>query len=200
LNGTPHTPFLIADNARSRRAHRRRRAGGDGSEIDATFDSLTPVNTLRAVEGTVPGTWCAGLRTDSMIGKKRFAVAACVLVATTFVADRARAEHATGGVPFVSGGVGEDARDELLRVAGAYDVHVLFASPAGAYIAGVHVVLRDRAGSTYLATVADGPWLFVNLPAGTYEMTASFDGRQLTKAFSVPDRGTRQLVFRWAAE
>lgn len=165
----------------------------------ATFDYLTRVNTLRAIKGRVPERVC-GLRTDSMIGNKRFAVAACVLVATTFVTDRARAEQPTGAVPFVAGGVGEDARDELLRVAGAYDVHVLFASPAGAYIAGVHVVIRDRTGSTYLATVADGPWLFVNLPAGSYEMTASFDGRQLTKAFSVPDRGTRQLVFRWAAE
>jgi len=102
------------------------------------------------------------------------------------------------GVSYVSGGVGEESRTSLQSQAAQFNVQVVFALKSGEYLADVDVAVRDASGRTLFSTVTDGPWLYARLAPGSYEISATVDGRQLTQKFTVPSQGLRQLVFRWA--
>jgi len=103
-------------------------------------------------------------------------------------------------VPYVSGGIGEESRAELQAEADRYDLHVIFALRSGEYVSGAEVVLRDASGTSVLTTSADGPWLYANIAPGNYEMTATLGAQTLAKTFSVPIRGSREVVFRFTKE
>ena len=49
----------------------------------------------------------------------------------------------------------------------------LLRDPRREYLAGVKVTARDANGCIVLADFADGPFLFANLPPGTYRVTAA---------------------------
>ena len=51
-----------------------------------------------------------------------------------------------------------------------------FAARSGLYLSNVRVVITDANDHVIAELLADGPWLQVALAAGTYNITASFDG------------------------
>ena len=84
-------------------------------------------------------------------------------------------QNATG-VAYISGGVGASGRAEIEAVQDQYSLKLVFAYSNGEFLAAVHVVITDAAGTTLVATDADGPWLLVALPAGTYKVAATVAG------------------------
>jgi len=100
-------------------------------------------------------------------------------------------------IAYVSGGVGESARSEMRRIGGDYNLHLIFSEPTGAYLAFVDVVIEDERGRRMFDTTSQGPWLFADLPPGTYRITArSRDGVFITRTIDV---GTRpiEVNFTW---
>ncbi|WP_051305010.1 hypothetical protein [Chitinilyticum litopenaei] len=101
--------------------------------------------------------------------------------------------------PYVSGGVGEDSLATLQQAYGNYNTHLTFAERgSGAYLAGVAVTIRDTQQQTVLATTSEGPLLYARLPAGKYTVSASSQGEVLTTTLTIPPRGHREHVFRFA--
>jgi hypothetical protein len=80
------------------------------------------------------------------------------------------------GVAYVSGGVDRAERAELLQDKGRYSFWLTTAARrSGAYLADVHVrVLDRRTRQPVMEGTMDGPWLFMDLPAGHYEIQASY--------------------------
>lgn len=78
------------------------------------------------------------------------------------------------------------------------------AKPSGAYLADAKVRIVDVADkSVALERTMEGPWLMAALPAGKYEVSATFkaDGaskdQTLTNRVTVAKKGQRQVVLRF---
>lgn len=79
-------------------------------------------------------------------------------------------------LPWMSGGVGDEARDEMRKAAAAYSVHVVFSDPQGAYLAGIPFAVTRVNGRELYSGISTGPLLYLKLPPGSYQIAAKFDG------------------------
>lgn len=100
-------------------------------------------------------------------------------------------------VPFVSGGVGLENREEMRALASGYNLHMIFSTAEGAYVADVAVEIKDADGGTVLRAVSDGPWLYAKLPPGTYTVAVEQGGSTITKRIAVNAGKPSTLHFRW---
>jgi hypothetical protein len=101
-------------------------------------------------------------------------------------------------VPAVAGGIGLNARAMLSSEARPdHNVKLVFALNSGNYVADVDVEVTDGEGTTVIDGMSDGPWLYAKLPPGRYTAHATYNGRTVTKQFSVGSSGMREAHFRW---
>ena len=109
-------------------------------------------------------------------------------------------KRAAGGFEYATGGVGET---EQVLMESRYDDYSfklvnVRSGPEAAYVAKVDVTVTDGDGDTILETTTRGPWLIADLPAGEYEVTASFDGATHTRDVTIPSDDTRERrVLDW---
>jgi len=109
------------------------------------------------------------------------------------------------GVAFLSGGITVEDRTSMYAERGRYTIWVAtVARPSGAYLVDARlriVDLKDR--RTVLERTMEGPWLFAALPAGLYDISATYraDGadtdQTLTERVRVAGAGQRQVVLRF---
>jgi hypothetical protein len=100
------------------------------------------------------------------------------------------------GQPFVSGGVGATEQDTLNQERTGYDLTILTAArDSGNYLADVHIRITDSQSKQVLDTTMDGPWLFVELPAGRYQVEATRNNRVQTHSVTFLASGHSQTVF-----
>lgn len=94
------------------------------------------------------------------------------------------------GISILSGGIGQEEQEEMRRAAKGYNVHVLFATQQGAYLADVSFTVTDNKGRQLAASVSEGPRLYLNLPAGAYQISATRHGASQSRQVKVPSNGT----------
>lgn len=102
------------------------------------------------------------------------------------------------GVTFVSGGFGQDERDQLQAMQGQFNLKLVFAIDAGNYLGGVDVRIRDQQGSTLVETRSDGPILMANLPAGTYTVAVDNKGNEKERSVNVGSQDMTEVTFTWS--
>jgi hypothetical protein len=112
-----------------------------------------------------------------------------------------RSDSARGNasVPVVSGGVSQNARDNMRSQTPPHNVKMVFALNTGNYLSDVQVRVTDSAGKVVIDDVSNGPWLFAQLPPGNYTATATYNGKPVTQRFSAGKSGVRTAQFRWPA-
>ena len=126
-----------------------------------------------------------------------FAVACSVAFAEEIYVPQIK-EKAYEGIPYISGGVGQEERDALAVKSKDYNLKILFAAKSGEYRADIKVEIADSRGKKVLVAAADGPWFFTNLPAGKYTVTATMkDSAKSSKVNIV--KGKKQITagFYW---
>lgn len=101
------------------------------------------------------------------------------------------------GVRYMTGGVGEEERSQLLASAQDFNLKLVFAEKSGDYLADLNVAIADSTGRKILEARADGPLMLAKLPPGNYRITAMTNGREQTRNVSVARRGQRSLTFYW---
>lgn len=79
------------------------------------------------------------------------------------------------GFRFMSGGVGLEERRIMESWGADYNLRLAFAEASGDYLSGVKVVVEDQDGKELISTTTNGPWLYVKLPAGKYDVKATFE-------------------------
>ena len=77
---------------------------------------------------------------------------------------------------WMSGGIGDEARDEMRKAAAAYSVHLVFSDREGSYLAGISFTVNRLKGWELYSGVSVGPLLYLKLPPGSYQISAKFDG------------------------
>ena len=86
-------------------------------------------------------------------------------------------EKSPEGTPYMSGGVGQEEREQMIKMAQGYDLKLEFADSRGNYLSDVKVTVDDQQGNEILRTTTAGPWLYADLPQGKYDVKASFGDR-----------------------
>lgn len=79
-------------------------------------------------------------------------------------------------VAWMSGGIGDEARDEMRRVAADYNVHLVFSNRDGAYLADIPFTVSRADGVEIHSGVSEGPLLYLQLPPGNYRVSAQING------------------------
>lgn len=109
------------------------------------------------------------------------------------------------GAAFVSGGNTVEDRLSMRSESERYSLWVAtVAKPSGAYLADAMLrIVQVGDKSTKLERKMEGPWLLVDLPAGTYDVTATFRAagadkdQTITNRVEVSKAGQRQVVLRF---
>jgi hypothetical protein len=134
------------------------------------------------------------------------ALAAATLLATALLAPSvtsARSEEvvtAPSGVTFVSGGVGEEAVDRLRAMERDFNLKMVFALNNGEYAADVKVQVVDSSNRVVLDILSEGPWLLAKLPAGSYQVNATYGRGTERRTVAVAPASLKTLDFRWPTE
>jgi hypothetical protein len=103
------------------------------------------------------------------------------------------------GVEYMSGGVGDESQDALTAVDDRFNLQIEMATLGGKYLGGGSVHIEDTEGRTVLDAVSDGPIFYAKLPAGTYRIRVTADGKPLNETVTVAENGRQQLTLTWPA-
>ena len=87
---------------------------------------------------------------------------------------------------YLCSGIGEDDRQEANAL--PHNLRMVYSTPGGSYLGGIETKV-SRGNETVLTAVCEGPWMQTTLPAGTYSVTATHEGKTKTTTVSVPARG-----------
>lgn len=108
--------------------------------------------------------------------------------------------RSAAGVPYVSGGVGEESIDRLNAIVGKFNLKLVFALKSGAYLNDVRVTITDASGKALVDATSKGPWFLTKLPAGNYHIVASFEGKAITRQITVGTAKLETIDLQWATE
>jgi hypothetical protein len=81
------------------------------------------------------------------------------------------------GIAYYSTGIGKDSRE--VRIEG-FTLRLSFAE-GKTYLANVDVTIQDAQGKSVFQARSSGPWLYVDLTPGTYQVKAQVEGRSVTR-------------------
>lgn len=113
-------------------------------------------------------------------------------MAAAAVAVLAAGSPAEAQVSAVCSGIGEEGRAEAETV--PHSLKLVYAQPDGDFLGNVETRISGDGGE--LVNVrCPGPWVLVDLPPGSYEVTATFKGETKSRRVTVGGSGTRQQVF-----
>ncbi len=88
----------------------------------------------------------------------------------------ARIHTAAGGVEYINGGAGEEARAGIAAERAAFPLRMVFSIASGAYVVADHVDVSDARGKV-LGVDNAGPLLLVKVQPGEYTVDASYGGK-----------------------
>lgn len=115
---------------------------------------------------------------EPLIRKRLTLLLACLCLASLVAAASARAQvkgqDGMLGVDYMTGGISEEERSAMDAAAAGYDLKLVFINSDRAYLSNVRVSIeRQDDHEVMLQVVTTGPWLYVSLPGGSYEVTAA---------------------------
>jgi hypothetical protein len=129
--------------------------------------------------------------------RNRVAAVLCGLVLVGGSVGGAVPKARAADVPYISGGVGAESREELLAKESEYNLKIVVAATSGDYLADVKIVIAAARNEQVLDATMEGPILLAKLSPGTYTVKAISDAQAQTKTVTIPAQGQRQLDFRW---
>jgi hypothetical protein len=105
---------------------------------------------------------------------------------------------AAGEAQVLMGGVGLEERARLAEQGRGHNLKLVFTLSPGNFVGDVAFEIL-RAKTTVVQETSPGPWVFVKVPAGSYTVRATFEGRAQTRQVNVPGTGQTQVSFQWPA-
>lgn len=102
----------------------------------------------------------------------------------------------SGEVQYITGGVGDEERKAMESIRKNYNLRVMSSEIGGAYVADSKYVIKDSKGAVIVDAMA-GPMFYANLPAGSYVLDATNEGRSKTQKFAVGASKPASFHFTW---
>ena len=107
-----------------------------------------------------------------------------------------------GATTYVTGGSGEAERKALFKIANKFPIQLIFeVEGQEADITGVKVILTDQSGNALIEAVSDGPYFYMNPPAGgRFIIDAEYKGEKQTMTKDLVGRRYLVLEFKFHAK
>jgi len=103
-----------------------------------------------------------------------------------------------GSIQYFSAGLGKEERSLSYP---PFPLKLIFVKGVRAFLAGVSVHIAKEDGTPLLRVPGEeveGPWLFINIPAGTYVLSGTdSDGTTIKKTITVQPTKSTVVHFRW---
>lgn len=116
-------------------------------------------------------------------------IALLILISSaSFAADNHLVEKQTApsGVTYIAGGVSEEQSQQFAQLKPQFNTQFTFAEQgSGAYLADIKVSIVNTENKTVLDTLVPGPFLYVNLPNGTYIANVSDENQTQRFKFKI---------------
>lgn len=177
--------------------------GAERLELDtvdrlSVVDTVTPpadsVQTDSAAEVTAPAGTAAV--DDELVTEARAADVRTGLPQPAGTDAERPQPQTVNGVRVLSGGVGDEAQDEMQRLQDEFNLHITFADDTGAYLAEVPLVIENDAGETLVDTVSRGPLFYAELDAGEYTVSTTMNGVEHKRTVSIDAGRTQEIMFK----
>lgn len=107
-----------------------------------------------------------------------------------------------GEVDYVTGGVGLAQSTAFKQQMSQYPLALEIVQHQGTqdlYTAGANVRIADASGQVVLKTVAEGPFVLADLPAGRYTVDVTLNGQVKHQTVAVRDNASVRKVFVFQA-
>lgn len=101
------------------------------------------------------------------------------------------------GVSYLSGGIGDEERDEILAREKNFNLKLVFAEKTGSYIADVDIVVLNAKGQAVLEANSSGPLFLTTLPAGSYRVKLTTNGQTQQATLLISGKGRLARTFLW---
>ena len=108
--------------------------------------------------------------------------------------------HEADGASYISGGVGDEERRAIEAMGQRFNLKVTMALSSGHFVGDTEVRIRDSKGHTLIDTRADGPLLYAKLEPGTYDVSCTYNGREIKRSANITSGKQEQLAFTWPSE
>jgi len=108
--------------------------------------------------------------------------------------------HRMAGVRYFSAGVGLEERSASYP---SFPLKIVFTAGGKPFLSGVAVTIQPAKGTTIVipSDQVEGPWLFVDLTPGLYDVTATDGGHaQHLKSIKVETGKQKVVYLRWAED
>ena len=109
--------------------------------------------------------------------------------------------YRSGTIRYFSAGIGQVEREATYP---PFSLKLVFTAGGKPFVTGVTVTLRAAKGATVVTVPGEqvtGPWLFIDLPEGTYELVATLGGqKQQVKGITITRGHVTTQHVRWAED
>jgi hypothetical protein len=109
--------------------------------------------------------------------------------------------YRAGNIRYFSAGVGVEERQAEYP---HFSLKVVFTAGGKPYLTGVEVTIQpEKEGAAIIISrdQVEGPWLFVDLPTGTYDISAMYgDQKQTLKGIKVVAGKQKTVQLQWAKD
>lgn len=123
---------------------------------------------------------------------------ASLLLAAAPVAAEPLRGRTSDGIAFATGGISVSEQQDLERHKDRFSLWITTAAKkSGAYLADVQVKISDGAGKVLFNAPIPGPWLFIDLPPGRYQVEAAHQGKPQTRSTNIRAGDRHQMVFHF---
>lgn len=103
-----------------------------------------------------------------------------------------------GSIQYFSAGLGKEERSLIYP---PFPLKLIFVQGERAFLAGVAIQIANEDGMQLLKIPGEdveGPWLFINIPTGTYVVSGTdSSGTTIKKTINVPSDKSTVVHFRW---
>jgi hypothetical protein len=107
---------------------------------------------------------------------------------------------AADGVVFMSGGIGETEREEMLARESEFDLTIWTALKGScAFVVPERLWITDAKGRAVFEMAPEGPITYLHLGPGRYTVTVTYEGVIASQAVTIPAVGRRNVFFYWTS-
>lgn len=101
-------------------------------------------------------------------------------------------QKSANGIVYITGGVGDEERDELKELESSYNTRVLMIAAHGEFMSEITLRILDKGGKEILRVESAGPIFLANLPNGAYTVEAAASSGAIKSAkLSVPAKNPK---------
>lgn len=105
------------------------------------------------------------------------------------------------GLNFINGGISEEQAEDIRRTAKNFSLQVLFSGGAvGGWLTDVSMMILDGNGKTVFWKKSSGPMLYIDLPAGDYQVIGRYNGERQSKRLTLTGEKPQRVILNWKDE